>query len=185
MRAKDVRKGNVIIYKDVPHRVADFQHRTPGNLRAFVQMKLRNLMNGAMMETRFSSDDDLQLADLFAFKAQFLYSDDTGYHFMNVDTFEQLALQEEMIGDATLYLVEGLVVEISTLDEAPIGIQLPKTVQMTIEDTPPEMRGATASNSPKPAKTNTGLSINVPPFLKNGDKVLVDTATGQYLSRAD
>lgn len=185
MRAKDVRKGNVIIFKDVPHRVADFTHRTPGNLRAFVQVKLRNLMNGALMETRFSSDEDLQLADMFSYKASYLYGDDTGYTFMNVDTYEQVTLNDEIIGDSRYYLMDGITVEIMTWEERPIGVTLPKTVELTVTDTTPEMRGATASNSPKPATTHTGLQVSVPPFVKIGDRIVVDTEDGSYLSRAD
>lgn len=185
MRAKDVRKGNVVIYKNAPHKVTDFAHRTPGNLRAFVQVKLRNLISGMQSETRFSSDEDLQLADMFTYKASYLYSDDTGYHFMNVESYEQIALNEDLLGESKFYLTEGIVVEISTFEDRPIGVVLPKTVELLVEDTSPELRGATASNSPKPAKTNTGLSVSVPPFVKIGDKIVVDTEDGSYLSRVD
>jgi elongation factor P len=183
MRAKDVRKGNVIIYKSVPHRVADFQHRTPGNLRAFVQMKLRNILNGSMVDARFSSDEDLPAAEVITFKATFLYNDAEGYHFMNTESYEQIALSEESVGDARYYLLEGTEVEVSEFDERPIGISLPKTVVLTVEECPPEMKGATASNSPKPARTNTGLQLNVPPFIKIGERIIVDTEDGSYLSR--
>lgn len=185
MKAKDVRKGNVVVYKNAPHRVAEAVHRTPGNLRAFVQMKLRNLMTGMMTDDRFSSFEELPDADVFTFKAQYLYSDDSGYHFMDVDSYEQLALDEELVGDNKFYLVDNMNVEIMTFEDKPIGIQLPKTVELVIEDCAPELRGATASNSPKPAKTNTGLSVNVPAFLKIGDRIVVDTTEGEYLSRAD
>ena len=185
MRAKDIRKGNVIIYNKAPYRVMEFAHRTPGNLRAFVQIKMRNLMSGAQTEQRFASDDELEFADLFTYKAQYLYSDGDGSHFMNIETYDQIALNEDIVGDAKYYLQEGITVEISTLDERPISLTLPKTVEMLIEDTTPELRGATASNSPKPARTTTGLQLTVPPFLKIGDKIVVDTEDGSYLSRAD
>ncbi len=185
MKAKDIRKGRVIMYNGAPHSVMDFQHRTPGNLRAFVQAKLRNLLTGMQTETRFSSTEELDLADVYAYKATYLYQDATGYHFMNTESYEQITLQPEMIGDANYYLFDGMEVQISTFNEAPISVQLPKTVVLTIADCPPEMRGATASNSPKPATTDTGLTVSVPPFLKIGDKIVVDTEEGAYLSRAD
>ncbi len=185
MRAKDVRKGNVIIYNDIPHRVMEFHHRTPGNLRAFVQMKLRNILNGSQTETRFQSDADLQFAEIETYKASFLYADDSGFHFMNTQNYEQVALTEELVADQKYYLFEGIEVEISLYEDRPIGILLPKTVNLVVEDCPPEMKGSTASNSPKPAKTTTGLSINVPPFIKIGEKIIVDTTEGTYLGRAD
>ena len=185
MRAKDVRKGNVVMYNNIPHRVMDFQHRTPGNLRAFVQMKLRNLLNGAQTETRFASDDDLEFADLFTFKASFLYSDDSGFHFMNSENYEQIALSPELIADGKYYLSESLEVEISTLDERPIGVELPKTVTLVVVETVPEIKGATATNVGKPATLNTGLLVNVPPFIKQGERIIIDTTDGSYLSRAD
>jgi elongation factor P len=183
MKAKDIRKGNVVIYKDSPHTVLEFQHRTPGNLRAFVQAKLRNLLTGVQSETRFSSTEDLQLADVFSFDATYLYSDGEGHHFMNTQTYDQLALSSDLLGDSSLYLTEGMKVSINTYNELPISVVLPKTVTLTIEDTEPELKGATASNSPKPATTNTGLKINVPAFVKIGDKVIIDTEEGKYLSR--
>lgn len=185
MRAKDIRKGNVIIYKDAPHRVLDFHHHTPGNLRALVQTKLRNVLTGLQTEARFSSTEDLQSADIYSFQATYLYHDAMGYHFMNSETYEETVLSTDIMGDSVYYLHDGMVVEVSTYNEQPIGIQLPKTVVLTIVDTAPELRGATASNSPKPATTETGLVVSVPPFLKIGDKITIDTEDGSYLSRAD
>lgn len=185
MRAKDIRKGNVIMHNKVPHRVLDFAHRTPGNLRAFVQMKLRNVMNGSQTEARFASDDDLEFADLSTYNASFLYSDESGFHFMNSENYEQIALQPDLVGEAKYYLIEEMVVEISTLDERPIGISLPKTVTLEVVETAPEIKGATATNVGKPATMNTGLVVTVPPFIKQGEKIIVDTTDGSYLSRAD
>ncbi|MFN8392263.1 MAG: elongation factor P [Bdellovibrionota bacterium] len=185
MKAKDIRKGKVILFKDAPHSVMEFTHRTPGNLRAFVQAKLRNLITGQQTETRFSSTEDLTLADVYAFDATYLYKDTSGYHFMNSETYEETVINDELIADNYYYLSDGMKVSINTYNENPISITLPKTVVLTIEDTAPELRGATASNSPKPAKTNTGLTLSVPPFLKIGDKIVVDTEEAAYLSRAD
>lgn len=185
MKAKDIRKGKVIIFNNVPHAVMEFTHRTPGNLRAFVQAKLRNLMTGNQTETRFSSTEDITLADVYSFDATFLYSDTNGFHFMNSENYEEAVLQAELVGDNVYYLQDGMTVSISTYNEAPISISIPKTVVLTIAETTPEMRGATASNSPKPATTDTGLVISVPPFMKIGDRVIVDTEEGVYLSRAE
>ncbi len=185
MKAKDIRKGKVVIFKDAPHVVLEFQHRTPGNLRAFVQAKLRNVMTGVQTETRFSSTEEISIADVYSFKATYLYHDAMGYHFMNAETFEEVVLTPEIIGDFSLYLHDGIEVSVSTYNETPISVTPPKTVTLTIADTTPELRGATANNSPKPAKTDTGLSILVPAFLKIGDRVVVDTEEGVYLSRAD
>lgn len=185
MKAKDVRKGTVILYKDAPHRVLDFHHHTPGNLRALVQTKLRNVITGVQTEARFSSTEDLQQAEIYQFDATYLYGDAAGYHFMNSESYEEVVLTEELVGDGKLYLQDGMTVQISTYNENPIGISLPKTVTLSIVETPPEMRGATASNSPKPATTDTGLVLSVPPFLKVGDRIIVDTDDGSYISRAD
>ena len=185
MKAKDIRKGKVIMFKDAPHAVMDFQHRTPGNLRAFVQAKLRNLMTGLQTETRFSSTEDLPLADVDEYDATYLYSDSSGYHFMNTENYEEAVLTSELLGDNYLYLQDGMVVTVLTFNGSPIAITIPKTVILTITDTTPELRGSTASNSPKPATTDTGLVISVPTFLKIGDKVVVDTEEGVYLSRAE
>ncbi len=185
MKAKDIRKGTVIMYNNAPYRVMDFHHHTPGNLRAMVQTKMRNLLSGTQTEVRFSSTEDLEEADLFTFAASFLYSDSEGYHFMNLESYDQMTISKEVVGDGIYYLKEEMQVEISTFNEAPISVKLPKTTILTVADTEPEFKGATASNSPKPAKTDTGLSLSVPPFVKIGDRIVVDTEEGRYMSRAD
>jgi elongation factor P len=162
----------------------DFHHHTPGNLRAMVHMKLRNLMSGSQVEHRFSSTEDIDTADVFLQPATFLYADNNGYHFMNSETYEEVAITDEMIGEGRYYIQEGMQVQLSMYEENPIGIQLPQTVTLTIADTEPGLKGATASNSPKPAKTDTGLQLTVPPFVNIGDQVVVNTESGEYLSRA-
>ncbi len=184
MKAKDVRKGTVIIYKNTLHSVMDFHHHTPGNLRAMVQMKLRNLVNGTQVEHRFSSTEDIETADVFQQKGTFLYADANGFHFMNAETYEEVTISLEMIGDGQYYVKEGMEVQLSMHEENPIGIQLPQTVNLTIVDTEPGIKGATATNSPKPAKTETGLQLTVPQFINVGDEIIVKTDTGEYLSRA-
>lgn len=185
MKANEIRRGTVIMYNKVPHRVMDFHHHTPGNLRAMVQTKLRNLLSGNQTETRFSSTEDLEEADVTTQPATYLYADQAGYNFMNSETYEQVTLSTETLGDGVHYLQDEMKVDITFFNGDPIGIELPQTVVLTVVDTSPELRGATASNSPKPAKTNTGLTLNVPPFIKVGEKIVVSTSEGKYLSRAE
>jgi elongation factor P len=184
MNANHIRRGNIIIYNGEPHRVLDFQHRTPGNLRAFVQVKLRNIRNGAGLETRFSATEQVERATLEQHDMEYLYTDGDLYHFMNTETYEQIGLNAEQLGDATGYLIEGLKIQVEFFDGQPIGIELPPVVELTVVETEPELKGATASNSNKPAKLNTGVTIMVPPFVKEGDVVRVDPNEGRYIERA-
>jgi elongation factor P len=184
MQANDIRRGMIIIYNAVPHRVMDFQHRTPGNLRAFVQAKLRNLRNGSSSEVRFSSTENIERAALEEHEMEFLYSDAEMHHFMNTETYDQIALDSEALGEAINYLVAGTKIQVEFFDGAPMGVELPPAVELTVVETQPEMKGATASNSPKPAKLETGVTVQVPPFIKQGDRIRVDPAKGVYLERA-
>lgn len=185
MKAKDIRKGNVILHNNTLYRIMDFNHHTPGNLRAMVHMKMRNLMTGAQAEHRFGSTEEINIVDVFLAPASFLYSDNNGYHFMNQESYEEITISDELIDDAKYYLQEGMVIQVSIYEEQVIGVELPQTVVLTIAETEPGIKGATASNSPKSAKTDTGLQLSVPNFLKEGDKVVVDTTTGKYMSRTD
>jgi elongation factor P len=183
MNANDIRKGMLIMYNDTPHRVMDFQHRTPGNLRAFVQAKLRNIKTGSSTEVRFSSTENIERAMLEEVEMEYLYSDGDMYNFMNTETYEQIALNTETLGDAMDYLVEGAKIKIEFFEGSPMGVELPPSVEMTVVETSPELKGATASNSPKPAKLNTGVTVQVPPFIKEGDRIRVDPTKGVYLER--
>lgn len=185
MKASEIRRGIVIMYNKAPYRVIDFHHHTPGNLRAMVQTKLRNLLSGTQTDVRFSSTENIELADVLTFPATYIYNDADGYHFMNVETYEQLALSKEALGDTIYYLQDEMKVDIMTYNGEPISVTPPQTVTLTVEDTEPAINGATATNSPKPAKTDTGLSLTVPQFVKIGDKIVVNTEEGKYLSRAE
>jgi elongation factor P len=184
MNANDIRRGMLIMYNNAPHRVLDFQHRTPGNLRAFVQAKLRNIKTGSSTEVRFSSTENIERAILEEVEMEYLYSDGDQYHFMNTETYEQIGLDQETLGDAMNYLVEGAKIKIEFFEGAPMGVELPAAVELTVVETSPELKGATASNSPKPAKLNTGVTVQVPPFIKEGDRIRVDPSKGVYLERA-
>jgi len=183
MRASSIRKGTVLMYNNTPHRVMEFRHHTPGNLRAMVQTKLRNLFTGNQTEVRFSSTEDIKEADVRTVSATYQYSDDSGFHFMNSQTYDQIMLSREILGDAIYYIQDNMEVDLTLFEENPIGIQLPSTVILTVIETEPELRGATASNSPKPAKTDTGLQLNVPAFIKIGEKIEVNTEDGTYVGR--
>ena len=185
MKASDIRRGAIIMHNNQPYAVIDFRHHTPGNLRAMVQTKLRNLLSGSQTEVRFSSTEDVVEADVITSEATYLYSDIEGYHFMNSESYEQIRLNKEVLGDSIYYLQDEMKVEVTFYNGEPIGVKLPQTVTLTVVETEPEVRGGTASNSPKPAKTDTGLSLSVPQFIKEGDKILINTEEGKYLSRAD
>jgi elongation factor P len=184
MQANDIRKGMIIIHNGAPHRVMDFQHRTPGNLRAFVQARLRSLKSGSSSEVRFSSTENIERAVLDDQEMEYMYSDADHHHFMNTETYDQIALDSETLGDATNYLTAGTKIQVEFFEGSPIGVELPPSVELTVVETQPEMKGATASNSPKPAKLETGVTVQVPPFVKEGDRIKVDPAKGVYLERA-
>lgn len=185
MKASSLRRGSVILFNNAPHLIMEFRHHTPGNLRAMVQVKLRNLLTGSQTETRFSATEDVTEADVHTGKATFLYQDGDEYHFMNAESYEQFAIGKDVIGDGAFYLQEQMEVNVVTFNGAPITVEFPPTVILTISETEPEMKGATASNSPKPAKTETGLSLTVPPFIKVGERIVVRTEDGAYVKRAD
>lgn len=184
MKASDVRKGHVIMVEGNPCRVMDFQHRTPGNLRAFVQVRLRNLKSGNTFDTRFSATDFLDEARLDTRDFQVLYKDESGVHVMDASTYEQYTLSNDVVGDAAPWLESEMKLQAELLDGHPIGIQLPASMEYTIVETAPVMRGATKTASNKPARLNNGQTINVPEFLEEGTRVRVDPRSGAYLERA-
>jgi elongation factor P len=184
IQANDLRRGNIIIYNKDPYRILEFEHRTPGNLRAFVQVKMRNMRNGSSTATRFSSTEQLEKAQLEQHEMQYLYSDGELHHFMNNETYEQVALSEEILGDSVNYLIPNLQIEVEFLDGNPISVELPPVIELTVVETAPELKGATVSNVNKPAKLETGVTIPVPPFIQEGDRIRVNPNEGKYLERA-
>jgi elongation factor P len=165
------------------HVIYNVDHRTPGNKRAAMQTKMRNLRTGSMIDHRFRAEEflDKVVVDEIAF--EYLYSDGEGHHFMNTENYEQLALQNDVVGDAKDYLIPNMPVKIEYYDNKPIGVLLPDTVDLTVVETEPSIQKATASAVMKPAKLETGLVINVPPFVGTGDKVKVDTSEARYIQR--
>jgi elongation factor P len=179
-----MRPGMVIKFNNDLYSVFSVSHRTPGNLRGFVQAKMRSLRSGSMMEHRFSSEDKVEKALLEQQEMEYLYDDGEYYYFMNTETFEQMHLMKDLLGDATQYLIPQLKVSVEFYEGKPLGVELPPTVDLTVVETEPGLKGATVSNVTKPAKMETGLVVQVPPFIVEGEKIRVNTAEGTYQERA-
>ncbi|MGA2445014.1 MAG: elongation factor P [Opitutaceae bacterium] len=184
LSANDLRKGQVIKFNNEPHLVMETQHRTPGNLRAFVQAKLRNLRNGRSLDQRFNSTETMEVLNTDRRTLEFSYSDRDTYAFLDPNSFETVELSAAMIGEAKYYLVANGKVEVLFVDDRPVTVDLPSAVTLKVTDAPEGIRGDTASNVQKPAVCETGLSVQVPLFIKAGDVIRVSTANGGYLGRA-
>lgn len=179
-----MRPGMVIKFNNELFSVFSVNHRTPGNLRGFVQAKMRSLRSGSMIEHRFSSEDRVERAQLDEQEFEYLYDDGEYYYFMNTENFEQMHLTKEILGDGVSYLIPQLKVAVEFYEGKPISVELPPTVDLTVVETEPGLRGATVSNVTKPAKLETGLVVQVPPFITTGEKIKVNTAEGTYQERA-
>jgi len=182
--ATEMRAGNIIVYNGQLHRVMQVIHVTPGNWRGMVQCKLRNLKTGNQLEHRFRSEDKVEKASMDTHEMQYLYSDPSGNHFMNTETFEQISLADEVLGDARGFMLPDTVITVDFYENQPVGIELPNTVILEVVETDPPLKGATAAGGSKPAKLETGVTVAVPQFVGTGTKIVVDTRTGEYLSRA-
>ena len=185
VQATALRPGMIIIFRDELHSVFRAEHRTPGNLRGFVQAKLRNLRSGSIIDHRFSSTDFVDKAVLEQHDMEYLYDEGDAFHFMNTEDYSQIHLDREFLGDVVNYLVPQQPVKIEFYEGKPISVALPPTVDLTIVETEPGIKGATVSNVTKPAKTETGLVVQVPPFINQGEKIRVSTVDGSYLERAN
>ena len=174
----------VIKFNNELFSVFKMEHRTPGNLRGFVQVKMRKLSSGTMMEHRFSSEDKVERASLDEQEMEFLYDDGEYYYFMNTETFEQMHLMKDLLGDATNFLIPNLRVNVEFYEGKPMSVELPPSVDLLVVETEPGMKGATVSNVTKPAKLETGLVVQVPPFITEGEKIRVSTSESAYLERA-
>ncbi|MGB9605548.1 MAG: elongation factor P [Bryobacteraceae bacterium] len=181
--ATQLRPGMIIRFNGELYSIFSVYHRTPGNKRGFVQARMRNLRNQAMIEHKFASEDRVERATLEQHEFEFLYNDGDTYYFMNSETFEQIHLDKSALGDAIQYLVPQLQVTVLFYEGQPVSVELPPTVDLTVVETEPGLRGATVSNVTKPARLETGLVIQVPPFVNQGDKVRVNTAEGTYQER--
>jgi elongation factor P len=184
IQATRLKKGNLIVLDGELYRILELQHVTPGNLRGFVRVKLRNIRNGTLQDQRLRSEDVIQRASLDEIEMQYMYSDSAGHHFMDTSTYDQITLSDEVLGDTLGYLVAESTIKVEFYGSEPVGLELPQTVDLAVTDTAPAIKGATASAQLKPATLETGLVVSVPPFINIGDKVRVNTESGEYQNRA-
>jgi elongation factor P len=182
--ATQLRKGMIVKIDNKLFRIFDRQHVTPGNLRGFVRVKMRNIQSGSMAEEKFRSEDIVERVALEQKEMQYLYNDADGYHFMDMVTYDQVQLQADLLGDSIGFLKPEMNVEVEFFGENPIGVELPQTVDLKVVSTMPAIKGATATNQTKPATLETGVVIQVPPFIGEGDVIRVNTETGEYQTRA-
>ncbi len=182
--ANDIRKGQVIKFNGEPHLVMETQHRTPGNLRAFVQIKMRNLRYGKALDQRFASTDTIEVLPTDKKSLEFSYADRESYAFMDPNSFEQIELNATQLGDVKNYLAPGGKVDVLFVDERPLSVDLPSAVSLKVIESAEGIKGDTASNVQKPATLETGLVVQVPLFIKEGDVIRVSTVDGTYLGRA-
>ncbi|MGH9398548.1 MAG: elongation factor P [Terriglobia bacterium] len=183
MNANDLRPGMVIKHHGELFSIFKAEHRTPGNLRAFVQARMRNLRTGAIQDHRFRSEDEVERAIIDETEMQYLYSDGDSFHFMNTENYEQLHLHKDVVGDRAQYLVPDGTLKVEFYEGRPIDVALPATVDLKVVETEPGIRGGSATNVGKPAKLETGLIVQVPPFISEGEIIRVDTSQGTYLER--
>jgi elongation factor P len=165
-------------------RIMELQHMTPGNKRGFVQARMRNIRSTALSDHKFRAEEDVERATLDERQMQYMYRDGESFHFMDTETFEQIHINEETLGASVNYLIPEMTIAVEFYGSEPVGIELPQTVDLTVEETTPAIKGATASAQLKPARTETGLVVQVPPFVSEGDRIRVNTETGEYQSRA-
>ena len=184
MQASALRPGMVIKWNNDLSSIFNMVHRTPGNLRAFVQVRMRNLRNGSMVDNRFSSTEQVERAILDEQAMEYLYDDGENYTFMNIETYEQVELKRDLLGDAVEYLIPNIKVHVEFYEGKPMSVELPPTVDLKVIETEPGLKGATVSNVTKPAKTESGLVVQVPAFIGEGETIRVSTSDGSYLERA-
>ena len=183
VQATRLRKGNLIKLGNELYRLLELHHLTPGNKRAHIQVRMRNIRTQTLMDEKFRAEEDVERASLDEREMQYLYNDTDSYYFMDTASFEQIQISVEALGDSKDYLIPDAIIRVEFYDVEPVGIELPPTVDLVVKETVPGIKGATASAQVKPATLETGLVINVPPFVNEGDKVRVNTETGEYQSR--
>ena len=184
LKATQLRKGMIIEYNDDLYQLTDVFHNTPGKGPASVQTKMKNIRTGINAEKRYRSGETAVKASLESKEMEYLYNDGDDYYFMDTETFEQLALRSDMLGDNHLYLLSNMKVTVNFYQNDPVSIELPASVELKIIETEPSLKTATVTSSYKPAVVETGLKIQVPPFISTGEVVRIDTSDGKYLERA-
>ncbi|MCF7668308.1 MAG: elongation factor P [Verrucomicrobia bacterium] len=182
--ANDLRKGMAIEYNGDVSVVMDAQHRTPGNLRAFVQVQLRNLRTGKSMDAKFSSTERVDIIPLITRKMEYSYKDGEDFVFTDPETFETVTVEPDIVGDAVQFMVENSPVTVTSIEERVVMIELPPSVVLTVTEAPEGVRGDSASNVQKSITLETGITIQAPLFIKTGEKIKIDTRSGKYMERA-
>ena len=182
--ATQIRRGMVIVFEGDPARIIEFRHHTPGNLRAMVQAKLKNLRTGSNFEHRFRAADSVEPASMETHELEYLYDAAGTYHFMNTENYEQLEMDEEALGDNAQWMQPGMKIQAEYYDGRPVGIRMPNSLTLSVVETAPVMKTATKTASTKPATLENGVTIQVPEFIGTGDKVRVNPSTGEYQERA-
>ena len=185
LSATEIRKGSVVLFEGTLCLITEYNHHTPGNLRAVIHAKLKNLKTGATFPQRFSSSDRLEIAHLDGREMEYLYPEGEHFVFMDTTSFEQVTMQKEDLGDAMNYMKLNDKVQVAFHDEKPVTVTLPSSVVLTVTQTDPGAKGNSVTNVYKPAKVETGLSVKVPLFIENGQRIKVDTRTGEYLDRVN
>jgi elongation factor P len=180
----DIRKGNVIDYQGVPHMVLEVQHRTQGRQAGFVQVVMRNSKTGASTSVKFLSSDSINFLTTTVRSLEYSYVDESGHHFLDLKTFEDVVLPESMVSATKKFMVIGAEYDVQYIEGKSVEISLPASVSMKVIESPEGIRGDTASNVQKPAKTEAGLIVQVPLFIREGDIIRISTADGSYISRA-
>ena len=183
IKATDIRRGMVITMEGVNFVVVDFAHHTPGNLRAMVQTKLRNMNSGSLIDKRLRSVDQIEVPYVETKEYEYLYSQGDEHVFMDTETYDQLSFTPEILGTAMQYLLPNSKVMVMHVADKPVSIEVPASIDLTVVDTPPSIKGATATNQYKEATLETGLKVQVPPFVGPGEKIRIDTRTGEYVER--
>jgi elongation factor P len=184
MPATQIRRGMVLVYEGDPVRVIEFRHHTPGNLRAMVQAKLKNLRSGATFEHRFRAADAVERASMETQDLEFMYQGGDTYHFMNTQNYDQLEIDAETLGDSAQWMQAGMKIQAEYYNGRPIGIRLPNSLTLEVTETAPVMRSATKTASTKPATLENGVTVNVPEFVRTGERIRVNPETGEYVDRA-
>jgi elongation factor P len=183
IKATDIRRGMVITIDGTNFVVVDFAHHTPGNLRAMVQTKLRNMSSGALIDKRLRSVDQVEVPFVETKEYEYLYSSGDEHVFMDTETYDQLSFSPEILGTAMQFLLPNSKVTVKYVDEKPVSIEVPASIDLVVTETPPSIKGATATNQYKEAVLETGLKVQVPPFIGPGEKIRIDTRTGEYVER--
>lgn len=185
MIATGIRKGTALVINNEVWIVTDFFHGTPGKGRGFVQVSMKNVKSGKTMQKKLSSDENVDRAFLESKNCQFMYKDDLGFNFMDMENYNSFHVSEDLIGDGKYYLLENMEIKIQFYNDDPIMPEIPKSVVLEVTDSPPGIKGDSVSNNLKPATLETGLKIQVPMFIEEGNKIKVNTETGEYLGRAN